>query len=434
MKTIKIGILGLGTVGTGVARMLEKEKDLISSKLDAELVIARIADLDIDTDRGLTISRDRLTTDAFAVIDDPEIDIIVELIGGETFAKECFERAIAKGKHIVTANKALIASHGNDLFRRAAEQGVDIAFEASVAGCIPIIKTMRETLAGNTIHSLAGIMNGTCNYILTKITCEGSSFEDALAQAQESGFAEADPTLDIEGYDTAHKLAILNSLAYGMKVNLDDIYVEGITRVTAEDIRFADEFGYRIKLLAIGKRTNGAVEARVHPTMIPTDNLFSSVNHAVNAVNVCGSATGDMFLVGQGAGMLPTASAVVSDLVDIARNLITGAGQRVPYLAFTSERMNDLPILPMDEVTCRYYVRFMAMDKPGVLSRISGILGEYNISVRSVHQKEGAKGESSVPLVMLTSVAREKDMRQALADIESLDIIQGKAALIRIEE
>ncbi|WP_300668161.1 homoserine dehydrogenase [Desulfoluna sp.] len=434
MKTIKIGILGLGTVGTGVARMLEKEKDLISSRLGAELEIAGIADLDIETDRGLAISRDRLTTDAFSVIDNPDIDIIVELIGGETFAKECFERAIAKGKHIVTANKALIASHGNALFSQAAENGVDVAFEASVAGCIPIIKTMRETLAGNTVHSLAGILNGTCNYILTKITNEGTRFEDALAQAQESGFAEADPTLDIEGYDTAHKLAILNSLAYGMEINLDDIYVEGITRVTLEDIQFADEFGYRIKLLAIGKRTNGAIEARVHPTMIPKDNLFASVNHAVNAVNVCGSATGDMFLVGQGAGMLPTASAVVSDLVDIARNLISGTGRRLPYLAFYSDRMNDLSILPMDEVTCRYYVRFMALDKPGVLSRISGILGEYNISIRSVHQREGSKDENSVPLVMLTSVSREKDMRQALADIEALDIIQGKAALIRIEE
>jgi homoserine dehydrogenase len=434
MKTIKIGILGLGTVGTGVARMLEEEKDLISSRLGAELEIAKIADLDIETDRGLAISRDRLTTNAFAVIDDPDIDIIVELIGGETFAKECFERAIASGKHIVTANKALIASYGNELFRQAAEQGVDIAFEASVAGCIPIIKTMRETLAGNTIHSLAGIMNGTCNYILTKITNEGASFEDALKQAQESGFAEADPTLDIEGYDTAHKLAILNSLAYGMKINLDDIYVEGITGITLEDIRFAEEFGYSIKLLAIGKRTNGGIEARVHPTMIPKDNLFASVNNSVNAVNVCGSATGDIFLVGKGAGMMPTASAIISDLVDISRNLISGSGQRVPYLSFLSHRMSDLSILPMDEVTCRYYVRFIAMDKPGVLSRISGIFGEYNISIRSVHQKDGGDDTSCVPLVMLTSIAREKDMQQALADIESLDLSKGKAVLIRIEE
>ncbi len=433
MKTIKIGILGLGTVGTGVARLIEEQRDLISAKLGAELDIVKIADLDIETDRGLTISSDRLTTDAYSVIDDPEIDIIVELIGGETFAKECFERAIAQGKHIVTANKALIASHGNDLFEKAAEKGVDIAFEASVAGCIPIIKTMRETLAGNTIHNLAGILNGTCNYILTKITTEGASFEDALAQAQESGFAEADPTLDIEGFDTAHKLAILNSLAYGMKINLDDIYVEGITQITLDDIRFADEFGYSIKLLAIGKMTNGAVEARVHPTMIPKTHLFASVNNSVNAVGVHGSATGDIFLVGHGAGMLPTASAVVSDLVDISRNLISGSGQRVPYLSFLSHRMNELSILPMDEVTCRYYVRFMAMDKPGVLSRISGIFGEYNISIRSVHQKDGGD-ECCVPLVMLTSIAREKDIQQALIDIEAMQLIKGKAALIRIEE
>ena len=433
MKTIKIGILGLGTVGTGVARMLENEKDLISSKLGAELEIAKIADLDIETDRGLTLSRDCLTTDANSVIDDPDIDIIVELIGGETFAKDCFERAIAKGKHIVTANKALIASHGNELFQKALEQGVDIAFEASVAGCIPIIKTMRETLAGNTIHSLAGIMNGTCNYILTKITNEGTPFEEALAQAQESGFAEADPTLDIEGYDTAHKLAILNSLAYGIKINLDDIYVEGITKVALEDIQFAEEFGYSIKLLAIGKRTNGAVEARVHPTMIPKSNLFASVNEAVNAVGVNGSATGEMFLVGQGAGMLPTASAVVSDLVDISRNLISGSGQRVPYLSFLSHRMNDLSILPMDDVTCRYYVRFMAMDKPGVLSSISGIFGKYNISIRSVHQKGGGE-DCCVPLVMLTSISREKDMQNALTEIESMNLSKGKAVLIRIEE
>ena len=433
MKTIKIGILGLGTVGTGVARILENERDLISSKLGAELEITKIADLDIETDRGLTLSRDCLTTDANSVIDDPDIDIIVELIGGETFAKDCFERAIANGKHIVTANKALIASHGNELFDKALEQEVDIAFEASVAGCIPIIKTMRETLAGNTIHNLAGIMNGTCNYILTKITNEGTPFEEALAQAQESGFAEADPTLDIEGYDTAHKLAILNSLAYGMKINLEDIYVEGITKVALEDIQFAEEFGYSIKLLAIGKRTNGAVEARVHPTMIPKTNLFASVNEAVNAVGINGSATGEMFLVGQGAGMLPTASAVVSDLVDISRNLISGAGQRVPYLSFLSHRMNDLSILPMDEVTCRYYVRFMAMDKPGVLSRISGIFGKYNISIRSVHQKDGGE-DCCVPLVMLTSISREKDMQNALDEIESMDLSKGKAVLIRIEE
>lgn len=433
MKTIKIGILGLGTVGTGVARMLEEEKDLISSKLGAELEIAKIADLDIEKDRGLTIPRHRLTTDVYSVIDDPDIDIIIELIGGETFAKECFERAIAKGKHIVTANKALIASHGNELFRQAAEQGVDIAFEASVAGCIPIIKTLRETLAGNTIQSLAGILNGTCNYILTKITSEGASFEDALAQAQESGFAEADPTLDIEGYDTAHKLAILNSLAYGMKINLDDIYVEGITQITLDDIRFADEFGYTIKLLAIGKRTNDAIEARVHPTMIPKEHLFASVNQAVNAVGVCGSATGDIFLVGQGAGMMPTASAVVSDIVDISRNILSGSGQRVPYLSFLSHRMNELTILPMEEVTCRYYVRFMAMDKPGVLSRISGIFGDYNISIRSVHQKDGGD-DCCVSLVMLTSIAREKDMRQALIDIESMNLSKGKAMFIRIEE
>ncbi|MCG8470742.1 MAG: homoserine dehydrogenase [Desulfobacterales bacterium] len=433
MKTIKIGILGLGTVGTGVVRMLEGEKDLIASRLGAELEVAKVADLDIDTDRGLTLPKDRFTTDANAVIDDPDIDIIVELIGGETFAKSCFERAIEKGKHIVTANKALIASHGNELFRMAAEKEVDIAFEASVAGCIPIIKTIRETLAGNTISSLAGIMNGTCNYILTRITQEGVGFEEVLKQAQEIGFAEADPTLDIEGIDTAHKLAILNSLAYGMKINLDDIYVEGITKVTLEDIRFAEEFGYRIKLLAIGKRTNGAVEARVHPTMIPMDNLFASVNHSVNAVNVHGHATEDVFLVGQGAGMMPTASAVVSDLVDISRNLINQAGQRVPYLSFQSDRISDLSVLPMEEVTTRYYVRFTAKDKPGVLSQISGILGQYNISIRSVHQKDGGD-EGCVPLVMLTSMAREKDMQSAISDIEALEIILGKATLIRIEE
>ena len=325
MKKINVGLIGCGTIGTGVAKILIENKDLLLSRIGAVLNLKYVADIDLETDRGIPFDDGVFISDAFKVVDDPDIDIVVEMIGGQGIAKDLILRAFDNGKPVVTANKALLAGHGNTLFRAAMENGVDLAFEASVGGCMPIIKSLRESLVGNHIRSMAGILNGTCNYILSRSAEDGSSFEDVLAEAQKNGFAEADPTLDIEGIDTAHKLAILTSLAYGMEINYKDIYIEGISKITPMDIEFAREFGYRIKLLAITKDTGDAVEARVHPTMIPFTNPLSGVNGVLNAVTITGDAVGDMMLYGYGAGMMPTASAVVGDIADIARNLLSNA-------------------------------------------------------------------------------------------------------------
>ena len=330
MKKIHIGLLGCGTVGTGVAKLLFENKELLSSRVGADLNLKWAADIDIETDRGIQFPEGVLTTDAQKVIDDPEVDMIIEMIGGEGIAKDFILKAIANGKHIVTANKALLAAHGNELFAAAAARGVDLAFEASVGGCMPTIKSMRESLVANHIRSMSGILNGTCNYILSKIEAEGISFEEALAEAQQQGYAEADPTLDVGGFDTAHKIAILAALAYGMEINLQDVFIEGISNVTPLDIEFAGQFGYRIKLLAISKILDNRVEARVHPTMIPFDNLLASISGTVNAITISGDAVGDILLYGRGAGMMPTASAVVSDIVDIARNILSGTTRRIP--------------------------------------------------------------------------------------------------------
>jgi homoserine dehydrogenase len=355
------------------------------------------------------------------------------MIGGQTIAKDLILKAIANGKHIVTANKALLANQGGMLFKAAAEKGVTIAFEPSVGGCMPIIKTIRESLAGNHILSISGILNGTCNYILSKITSEGVSFENALAGAQAEGFAEADPTLDIEGYDTAHKLAILSSIAFGMNISLKDIFVEGITRISAMDIEFARQSGYRIKLLAITKFSKNAVEARVHPTMIPFSNPLSHVDGSLNAVIISGDAVGDMMLYGHGAGMMPTASAAISDVIDIARSLINKASTFVPMQSFQVTQLRDIPFKPMDDISTCYYVRFSAKDQPGVLSKISGILGDHGISIKSVHQTE-QKLNGAVPIMMLTHIAKEADVKKALAKISVLDVITDKPVVIRIEE
>jgi homoserine dehydrogenase len=431
MRQINVGVIGFGTVGTGVVKLLMESRELISSRIGAELRLKYVADLDIERDRGVKVDKSILVTDINRVLDDPDLDIVVELIGGETIAKKVILRAIENGKHVVTANKALLAGCGQEIFSAAAKAKVDVGFEASVAGCIPIIKSIKESLAANRIHSVSGILNGTCNYILSKITSEGTIFSKALEDAQKKGYAEADPTLDIEGTDAAHKLAILTALAYGMTINLDDIYVEGIKDITPEDIRHAEHLGYRVKLLAISKYVGDAVEARVHPTMIPFDNLFASVNDSVNAVNVNGDAMGDMFFVGRGAGMMPTASAVVSDLIDISRNILSCTSQRVPLLSFCDENIKNIPVLPMDEILSRYYFRFTAFDRPGVLSTISGILGNYGISIKSVQQAE-EKNERQVPIVFVTGPAREADVKQAIADINELPVTNGKAVLIRI--
>jgi len=380
-------MLGCGTVGTGVAKILLENRDLISSRVGACLNLRRVADIDIDRDRGVEFGPGVLIADARKVVDDPEIDIIVEMIGGEGIAKALILSAIENGKQIVTANKALLAKQGNAIFKSAAEKGVDLAFEASIGGCMPVVKTLRESLVGNQVQSMIGILNGTCNYIFTKITDEKSTFDKALAEAQANGFAEADPILDVEGFDTAHKLAILGALAYGMEINFDDIYIEGISNITPLDIEFAEAFGYRIKLLAISKDKGDAVEARVHPTMIPLDHILSSVNGTLNALAITGDAAGDILLCGHGAGMMPTASAVVSDIVDVARNLLTGASGRIPLLSFQTSAIRKVPVLPVDEIYTHYYFRFSALDRPGVLSKISGILGDHDISIKSVHQK-----------------------------------------------
>ncbi len=433
MREINIGMLGCGTVGTGVAKLLLEQRDLIASRLGAVLNLQRVADLDLARDRGIRFPDGMLVADARRVVEEPGIDIIIEMIGGEGIAKELILKAIANGQHVVTANKALIAAHGNEIFRSAAEKSVDLYFEASVGGCMPIIKTLRESLVANRIAAMTGILNGTCNYILSKITDEGSTFADALAVAQRQGYAEADPTLDVEGFDTAHKIAILSALAYGMPINLKDVYIEGISHITPMDIEFAGQFGYRIKLLAISKHRGDAVEARVHPTMIPFGNLLSNVNGTLNAVTITGDATGDILLYGRGAGMLPTARAVVSDLVDLARNLLSDTAGRVPALAFQPERVRPIPIMPIDEISSHYYFRFSALDRPGVLSSISGILGAHGISIQSVHQK-GRKTNGAVPVVMLSHRAQEADVKKALNEISALDVTAAKPVLIRIED
>lgn len=433
MNEIKIGLLGCGTVGTGVARLLLENKDLIKNRVGAMLTLKWVADIDVETDRGIQFDNGVFINDAYKVVNDPDIDIVIEMIGGEGIAKDLILKAIENGKNVITANKALLASQGNALFKAAAEKGVDLAFEAAVGGCMPIIKSLRESLVGNHITAMTGILNGTCNYILSKITDDGIPYDAALTEAQSKGYAEADPTLDVEGLDTAHKIAILGALAFGMEINLKDVYIEGISKITPLDIEFAGQFGYRIKLLAISKFKRNAVEARVHPTMIPFDNLLSKVNGTVNAIMVSGDAIGEIMLYGRGAGMMPTASSVISDAVDIARNLLTGSTGRVPGLSYQRDQIRNIPVPPIEEISTHYYFRFAAMDRPGVLSTISGVLGKHGISIQSVQQK-GRKTNGSVPVVMVTHKAKEDDVKKALSEISALDVVSDEPVLIRIED
>ncbi len=433
MKTISLGLIGFGTVGTGVVRILQESTEMLSRRLGAKIVLKRIADLDIESPRSVSVKRDLLTTDAEAILSDPDIDIVIELMGGYEPARTFILKAIKNGKHVVTANKALLATHGNEIFRAAETAKVDIGFEASVGGTIPIIKTLKESLVANRIQSILGIMNGTSNYILTKMTDEGKAFDVVLKEAQARGFAEADPTFDIEGIDTAHKLAITLSLAYGKRVNLDDIYREGITGISEQDIEFARELGYRIKLLAIAIQRGQAVEARIHPTMIPSNHLLANVNGNFNAFHLVGDAADSVFLYGQGAGMMPTASAVIGDVVDISREILKGTSGRVPHRTLGEDLLEDIQLVPFDEMTTNYYFRFTAADRAGVLSKISGILGEKNISIASVIQK-GKKQGGALPVVMTTYKAREKDVRDALEHIDRLDVVHGETILIRIED
>ena len=433
MKKISIGLIGFGTIGTGVVRLLQENGDLISERVGAEIHLKRIADIDIGKSRGIAVESAFLTTDAGDILNDPEIDIVVELMGGYEPARTFILDAMQRKKHVVTANKALLATHGDEIFQSALRHGVNIGFEASVGGTIPIIKTIKESLIANRIQSISAIVNGTSNFILSKMTDEGKSFETVLKEAQALGFAEANPTYDIEGIDAAHKLAILLSLAYGKKVRLDDIYREGIANISEQDIAFARELGYRIKLLAIAIRRDREIEARLHPTMIPFDHLLANVNGNFNAFHIIGDAADSIFLYGQGAGMMPTASAVVSDIVDISRDILKGIAGRVPPRVLDEESIEEIRLMPFDQIRTNYYFRFSAVDRPGVLSRISGILGANDISIATVIQK-GRKQGGAVPIVMTTYKARERDVRRALQDIDRLDIVMGKTMLIRIED
>jgi len=432
MKEIKIGLIGFGTVGAGVVKILQDNAPLIAQRLGGEIRLHKIADIDLKRDRGVQVPKEILTTDAEAVLADPQIAICVELVGGIEPARTFILKAMEQGKHVVTANKALLALHGGELFAAAQANGVRIGFEASVGGGIPIIRSLREGLVANRIISIFGILNGTSNYILTRMTQEGKGFREILKDAQRLGYAEAEPSLDVEGIDAAHKLTILAALAFGVRVNFNDIFVEGIAHITPLDIQYSSEFGYRIKLLAIGKGDEGKVELRVHPTMLPAHHLLSTVEGVYNAIYLSGDAVGPTMFYGQGAGALPTGSAVVSDVVDLCGDIIHGVkGKGGDSLApFWSSEGGRLKA--MEEVVTPYYLRFTAVDSPGVLSKVSGILGDHEISIASVIQK-GRRVKGAVPIVMMTHEAVEKNIQRALKAIDGLDIIQAKTTLIRVE-
>jgi homoserine dehydrogenase len=430
-RSINVGIIGFGTVGTGTARILVENADIIRRRLGVPVALRKISDLDITRDRGISLRGVQLTTRVQDIFTDPDIDIVVELIGGYKPAKEFILEAITNKKHVVTANKALLAVHGEDIYAAAVKAGVTLGYEASVAGGIPILAAVRNGLAANNIKSIYGIVNGTCNYILTLMTNAGRKFEDVLGEAQAMGYAEADPTFDIEGIDSAHKLAILTMLAYGTPVKFGDIYTEGISKITPLDIDFAKELGYKIKLLAITKTVNGEVEARVHPTMLPEEYPIATVDGVFNALSVVGDAVGSTMFYGRGAGDMPTGSAVVSDIIDIGRDILAGCADRSPVTAFRERK--TLTIRKMDDITSCYYLRFSAMDKPGVLSRISGVLGKNNISISSVIQKGRGEAEA-VPLVMMSHEAVERDVRKALEEINKMDCVAGATVVIRVEE
>jgi len=433
-KTVNVGLLGFGTVGSGVARILLEQSELLRQRAGMSIRLARICDLDITTSRGFPVASDILTDDVRSLIDDPELDIFIELIGGLEPARTFVLEAIQKGKHVITANKALLAAHGHEIFEAAARHGVELGFEASVGGGIPVVKAVKEGLVANRLQTVMGIMNGTANYILSRMTEEGMAFQDVLADAQRLGYAEADPSYDVEGIDTAHKLVIMAMLAFGTPVELSDIYIEGISRLSPLDISFAKEFGYRIKLLAIARNGNNGLELRVHPTMIPSEHLLAQVGGAYNAFYFVGDSVGKVFLYGLGAGQMPTGSAVVADVVDVARNLAGGTIGRVASLGLPYDMLKPLKRRPMDSLTACYYFRFSVVDRPKVLARISGILGDMDISIASVVQKGRGSRDSSVSVVMLTHEAHEVKVREALKRIDSLDVISGETMVIRIED
>lgn len=440
LKKIIIGQVGFGTVGSGVVRVLTENKDIISARLGAEIVLKRIVTKELDNIPVPVPEGTIITDDYNDILNDEEIEIVIELIGGQTVAKDLVMGAFSKGKHVVTANKALISACGKEIMHEASVKGLDIGYEASVGGGIPVLKSLKDGLVANRIDSMYGIINGTGNYILTSMEKDGRSFEEVLKEAQELGYAEADPSFDVDGIDTAHKLAILIALAYGTYVKLDDIYCEGIREITDVDVNFAKEFGYNIKLLAISKYLEGGkVEARVHPTMVPKDHPLASVDGAFNSVFITGNAVTDTMFYGPGAGQMPTASAVVADVVDISRDILKGSTGRVKPLSYFDDKVGEVEILPIEEVSFHYYLRFTVVDEPGVLGSLSGILGKYNISISSVIQRaennndDDGKSDEDVSLVMFTHEAKEKDLRAALKEIEATNKLSGKTVFIRVE-
>ena len=425
--------MGLGTVGGGTFNVLRRNADEISRRAGRAIRVVRAAARDYDPAGLEGIDSVPVTDDAFEVVNDPQVDIVVELIGGYSPARELVLQALENGKHVVTANKALIALHGNEIFAKAREKGLTVAFEAAVAGGIPIIKALREGLAANHIEWIAGIINGTGNFILTEMRDKGRAFADVLAEAQALGYAEADPTFDVEGIDAAHKLTILASLAFGIPLQFDACYTEGISKIEPQDVAWAEELGYRIKHLGITRKTDAGIELRVHPTLIPERRLIANVDGVMNAVLVQGDAVGPTLYYGAGAGALPTASAVVADIIDVTRTLTTDPENRVPHLAFQPDELSELPILSMDEVRTAYYLRLQVADRPGVLAKLTGILGDAGISIEAIKQQEPAPGETHVPLVMLTHQVREGDMNQAIAAMEALDVVTAPVVRIRME-
>ncbi len=435
MEPVNIGLLGLGTVGGGTVTVLTRNAQEIARRAGREIRISHAAAREFDPNgiRGLE-QVGRIGDDAFAVVDDPEVDIVIELIGGYSPARELVLEAIDNGKHVVTANKALIAIHGNEIFAAARKKGVVVAFEAAVAGGIPIIKALREGLASNHIEWIAGIINGTGNYILTEMRDKGRDFGEVLAEAQALGYAETDPTFDVEGIDAAHKLTILGSLAFGIPLQFDKTFTEGISKIQAEDVAYAAELGYRIKHLGITRRSRHGIEMRVHPTLIPHRRLIANVDGVMNAVLVEGDAVGPTLYYGAGAGALPTASAVVADVVDVTRVLTTDPDNRVPHLAFHPDELSDVPVLTMEEVETAYYLRISARDEPGVIAGIAGILGDQGISIEAIQQKQPEGGKTHVPLILLTRRVLEVRMNEAIARIEAMAAVRGEVMRIRMED
>lgn len=433
MKPVKVGVLGLGTVGGGTVNVLKRNAAEIARRAGREIIITRATAKDLDKERICDTQGIILTVDPMDIINDPEIDIVLELIGGAGPVKEMVLKAIENGKHVVTANKSLIALHGNEIFAKASEKGVIVAFEAAVAGGIPIIKAIREGLSGNQIQWLAGIINGTGNFILTEMRDKGRDFDDVLAEAQALGYAEADPTFDVEGIDAGHKLTILASIAFGIPLQFEKVYTEGITQITRLDVEYAEQLGYRIKHLGIARKTPEGIELRVHPTLIPERRLIANVNGVMNAVLVKSDAVGATLYYGAGAGAEPTASAVVADVIDVVRALTSDPENRVPHLAFQADSLHDIPVLTSDRFKTAYYLRLTTEDKPGVLADVTRILAEHHISIEAIIQKEPLGDETAIPIILLTQITLEKEMNAAISEIEALKTVTGKINRIRME-